>query len=62
MKYTIEIEMDNAAFDKSPGDEVARILIRLANRVSGEVCKVGDVTPLMDHNGNRVGTARVLKA
>jgi len=59
MKIQIVIAMDNAAFEDCSGAEVARILHRLANRIDGETCTPGDVTPCMDYNGNRVGEARV---
>lgn len=52
---TIEIEMNNAAFEDAPEREVARILRELADRV--EVRGVGSVDEvrLRDINGNSVG-------
>lgn len=49
---TITIKTDNAAFEASPGTEVARILRQLADRLMRGA--VGDC-PLMDSNGNKVG-------
>lgn len=53
MKFTLEIDCDNAAFDPSPGEEINRILSRLAE--CGEPFAAGDQAPLFDTNGNRVG-------
>ena len=52
MRFTLTIDLDNAAFDDAPMTELARILRRLAARAErGE-----DVTgALWDANGNRVG-------
>lgn len=59
MKLTIEINMDNAAFEDCSGTECARILRKLALRIEGDNCRPGDVTPCMDINGNKVGNATV---
>jgi len=57
MKYSIAIECNNAAFvDQGPGQELARILRDLADRL--EVEGVTD-RALMDLNGNRVGRVTV---
>jgi len=57
MKYTLEINVDNAAFD-SPncGLEIARIL-RLASGQMEDVggARVMKLNGLCDGNGNRVG-------
>ena len=57
MKATIEINMDNAAFDDrhSGRSEVARILRRLADDVLRRSC--ADMT-IRDINGNSVGWLR----
>lgn len=55
MKLTIEIELDNAAFDEhGTTTETGRILRDLAIRMED-----GALLPLTlrDHNGNKVGTA-----
>ncbi len=56
MMATITVEMDNAAFEKRPATELARILRRLAKRIEqdGE-----DDCVLMDINGNSVGRFKV---
>jgi hypothetical protein len=62
MKLKIVMTMDNAAFEEEnggSGTEAARILRKIADRIDGENCTVGDVTPCMDINGNRVGEAKV---
>lgn len=61
MKLKIEIEMDNAAFEESSGDECARIL-----QVVAQDCKRGHILPefervLRDVNGNTVGKAKVTR-
>ena len=61
MKLLIEIKMDNAAFEDGSGTECARILRELANRIEGEQCAIGDVTPCLDINGNKVGKAEVVE-
>jgi hypothetical protein len=57
----ITIKMDNAAFDETPGDEVARILREAADAVQG----LGDFLwfgmNLRDLNGNTVGEAKVTR-
>ena len=61
MKLKIEITMDNAAFEPDSGTEAARILRKLADRIAGENCTPGDVTPCIDINGNKVGKAVVTR-
>ena len=60
MKVTIEINMDNAAFDDGHNgrSEVARILRRLADDVLRRSCT--DMT-IRDINGNSVGHLRFTK-
>lgn len=58
MKWMIEItELDNAAFEEAPAQEIARILRELAKdfEQSGMPGKGGK---LYDFNGNVVGSAR----
>lgn len=53
MKFTLNIDCDNAAFDDLIGYEVARILRELASRMeSDETPTAGRVR---DANGNQVG-------
>jgi hypothetical protein len=63
---TIKIRTDNGAFqDGNGGAEVARILRTLADRL----CACEDrftlrpsVFPLIDYNGNTVGTMRITRS
>ena len=58
MKLTLEIKMDNAAFDNdAPGIEAARILREAAERL--EEFGSDDFFFLMDINGNKVGELEV---
>ena len=61
MKLTIEIKMDNAAFDEGPETEAARILRELAEQLEDNwyFAKMDNELPLIDINGNRVGSVRV---
>lgn len=57
----IHVRTDNAAFaDHGAGPELARILRELADRIDreGDQPGRGEVWPIMDRNGNRVGTVR----
>jgi hypothetical protein len=55
-KYTITIDLGNAAFEAQEGLEVSRILRSLANAC--EVNGVATATSLRDVNGNTVGQAK----
>ena len=60
MKLSIEIEMDNAAFDSMSGYEGAKILTKLASKSyesNGlEVDYLGEgEQPIKDSNGNQCG-------
>lgn len=56
MKATIEINMDNAAFESGEGDiELARILASLANKLNNGVRPIN----LWDSNGNIVGSLTI---
>lgn len=59
MKCRITINMDNAAFAPPAGDELARILRDLANRVDHAYPMAG-AQPLYDINGNHVGQAEMI--
>ena len=57
MKVQIIIAADNAAFHESEdGTECARILRELSDKIENMAFDGGEVLPLMDHNGNRVGS------
>jgi hypothetical protein len=53
----ITINTDNAAFED--GDELPRILRRLADTIGHEDLTTFDGWSLRDVNGNKVGTVRV---
>ena len=57
MRVTITIDMDNAAFEDTPGIEVARILKVVAERVQADPSNPDDwgAPRLRDINGNAVG-------
>lgn len=61
MNITITISTENAAFENQAGEEVARILEKLASQVKSwpgvNVFTIG----LRDLNGNRVGECVALK-
>ena len=57
MKLTLSINFDNAAFEGSPENEVARILLELAHEISMELRFDGKIFVLRDYNGNTVGKA-----
>lgn len=59
MELKIRIEMDNAAFEDEPSVEVSRILRKIIKEIDGLSLSVGTYIPLMDANGNKVGTAEV---
>ncbi len=51
MRFVLEIECENAAFNPDPEPEVARLLDHVASRL-----RVFDDAPiLVDENGNTVG-------
>lgn len=54
MKFTLEIECDNAAFEGDPNEEIARILRDLVDDLEARPAARGTF-PLRDSNGNRVG-------
>jgi len=62
MRLTLEIKMDNSAFDDgNNGYEVARILTTLAAKSRDGVLRSGDLSLLTDINGNTVGVAKIHK-
>ena len=58
MKFTLEMELDNAAFQSEDGHvdgmSLAETLVRVANAVHG-VTGGGDNALIFDVNGNRCG-------
>lgn len=60
MQFTLTIKMDNAAFEESNSDELARILSNLAGRLDESRSReIGDGEYIHDVNGNRVGNWEV---
>jgi hypothetical protein len=57
MKFTLEIDCDNSAFEPIPEAEVASLLRKLADQIEHEP----PPWPIFDINGNRVGTARFIE-
>jgi len=56
MKADITINMDNAAFEDNPDEELSRILMKLGKMLqSVPRLTSGDSFPIMDINGNKVG-------
>ena len=56
MKFKLEIDCSNAAFEEEPEYEVARILRELADKLEAD----GSLAhPVFDFNGNRVGRSTV---
>ena len=61
MKFTLDIDCENAAFEDNPNIEIARILEKLAINLRGDAAwKVGDTIRLRDINGNSVGGAAMV--
>jgi hypothetical protein len=58
MKITIELSVDNEAFEPDAGTETAQILRKLAKHIDGTFPMVGSES-LYDINGNTVGTVSV---
>lgn len=56
MRLIIEIEMDNAAFEDDPREEVEAVLLRCLRKIS---LAKADSVKLRDSNGNTVGFAKV---
>jgi len=60
MRTIIEIRMENAAFEDTPDQEVARILRALAQRIEGHAhFSPGHDQALQDANWNEVGYCQV---
>ena len=60
MKLTIKINMDNAAFENDHELECVRILAEFVKDLeNGLTLSIGDNYPLMDFNGNTVGSVNV---
>lgn len=53
--FTITIDMDGAAFEDNP-TELGDILRAVADRMDATYTDVADTTPVLDSNGNTVGS------
>jgi hypothetical protein len=60
MTFKLTIEMDNAAFNPEPAEELARILNQLAEKIR-ETGDVPTFLALRDINGNSVGVCQTGK-
>ena len=56
MTIVIRIRTDGAAFDGQPGEELARLLRRLAQQAEAYDMRAGKI---LDSNGNSCGTLHV---
>jgi hypothetical protein len=56
MKFTCEIEMDNAAFEDAPATELARIMRKIVDYVK----QGSEGDDLRDINGNKVGRFAIM--
>jgi len=62
MKYRIEIDCDNDAFQEGLEYELSQILHDLCGRIYGRVhTDIEDAVTLYDTNGNRVGQAQLVE-
>ena len=55
MTFTLQISMDNAAFDQNVEGELTRILHKLANDVNN----MENEYTIRDINGNKIGVAEI---
>jgi hypothetical protein len=63
MKLTIEISLENAAFENYPAAEIDRILNRASEKISNALGYAPDIVDfegkLLDINGNSVGWVKL---
>ena len=68
MQITITIDLDNAAFDPNPGDELARVFKHMAAVVKGisefesYVGRGSELCNVRDANGNTIGNVTIEKS
>jgi hypothetical protein len=55
MKFRIEFDCDNAAFDDARDIEIADILVKVAGSITRDMPRSGTSYSVLDSNGNRVG-------
>lgn len=61
MKFTLELNLDNAAFEDFGGAELSRILRMCANHFDDSVILEPCERKLMDVNGNTIGGFAVVE-
>lgn len=63
MRFTLEIDMDNAAFADDFRPELERLLTRIAGQVERwpVAALISDPIPVRDFNGNRCGEIRFVE-
>jgi len=60
MKFTLEVNLDNAAFEEAPGNgELARILEWVADELKAMPRRTRVESLVHDLNGNTVGSWRI---
>jgi hypothetical protein len=59
MKLTIEIDLDNAAFEDNGWGEIVYCLSQVTRKLNFRGRIVADDCKILDTNGNTVGTATV---
>lgn len=56
MKFALEFDCDNAAFDEDPAEEIVKTLWRVAEQVRRRgLRRPGERVTIYDTNGNRIG-------
>jgi hypothetical protein len=59
MRFTLELDMDNAAFDDDESYELAAILERITEKVRTDWGSRLITGPVLDTNGNTVGRLEI---
>lgn len=55
MKFTLEINCDNASFEDGMPEEIANIMSKLSRKIEGISLSDGDGWQVYDRMGNKVG-------
>lgn len=55
-KFTLSVDMDNAAFEDYPVTELTRILDKVVTQFGMQDFHEGHTKSIMDSNGNKVGS------
>jgi hypothetical protein len=56
MKFEMQFGTDSAAFEEDRSAEIVRILGTVADRIHRQGIEPGDARPILDINGNNIGT------